>query len=778
MYGGGGNSGATLRADFVELGNSGSTAAALDGWSVQYLPARPGANSTVQVTPLSGSVPAGGNYLVAQATGSGGSTDLPTPDATGTTTMSATQGIVALVAGTEPITCRTAADCAGHESIVDLIGWGDAAVYETAPAAATTNPVSTARSAAFGDTDDNSADFTAKEPTPVNSAGQTAGEEPGEEGPQEPGELRIHDIQGTTRVSPHAGRAVEGVPGIVTAINPFGSARGFWFQDPEPDRDPRTSEALFVFTGSTTPDVQSGDDVLVSGTVAEFRAGGATTPNQTVTQLNGAVWTVLSSGNALPDPVRLARHSVPERIAPEGADITGLTLDPKRYALDYWAANEHMLVSVTDARVVGATDAYNALWVTTKPRQSPSPRGGTVYGSYSTPNTGRLKIESLVPFAERPFPKANVGDELAGVTSGPLSYSQFGGYLIKATTLGEHIDNGLERESTAPQRDDELSVATYNVENLSPQDSDAKFDRLADGIVANLGSPDIIGLEEIQDNSGPTDDGTVAADMTLDRLAQAVKDAGGPGYHWREISPQDKADGGQPGGNIRNAFLFDPTRVEFTDIPGGDATTPVRVLGGGRDEVALSVSPGRISPIDEAWASSRKPLVGQFRFQDRSVFVVTNHFNSKGGDQPLHGISQPPVRSSETQRHAQARLVRDFTDSLLKADPSANVLVIGDLNDFRFSTTLTTLTQRRGLYAPIDDLPRKQRYNYVYDGNSQALDHILTSPALKNRVSYDIVRVNAEFHDQVSDHDPQIVRFRPLTGDPRIDAREDRIHHP
>ncbi|MFC7329911.1 endonuclease/exonuclease/phosphatase family protein [Marinactinospora rubrisoli] len=779
VYGGGGNSGATWRNDFVELGNAGAAAVGVDGWSVQYLPAQPGSGTRVQVTELSGEIAAGGRYLVQEGAGSGGSRDLPVADAEGGIAMAAGQGTVLLVAGTEPVTCRTAAACAADDAVVDMVGYGAAAVHETAPAPAGSNTLSVARDGELTDTDDNSADFTAGDPTPVNAAGETG---PGDggggaPGPEQPGELRIHDIQGTTRVSPHSGQEVAGVPGVVTAVNPTGSARGFWFQDAEGDDDPRTSEALFVFTGSTTPDVAVGDEVLVTGRVAEYRPGDADMNHQSITQLTGAVWTVLSSGNDVPEAVELEPDTVPDAYAPDaGGDISGLGLRPDDYALDFWAAHEHMVVRVEDARVVGATDGYNALWVTTKPEQNASPRGGTVYGSYADANSGRLKIESLIPFAERPFPEADVGDELRGVTEGPLYYSQFGGYLLKATTLGEHVANGLERETTSRARDWELSVATYNVENLSPADDQSKFDRLAEGIVQNLRSPDIVNLEEIQDNSGPVNDGVVDADETLERLIAAIKDAGGPTYHWRQISPENNRDGGAPGGNIRNAFLFNPARTTFVDVPGGDATTGVEVTTENR-RVGLSASPGRIAPQDAAWESSRKPLVGQFRFQGRDVFVVTNHFNSKGGDQPLYGTVQPPNRSSEQQRHAQAALVRDFVDELIAADPDANVLVVGDLNDFQFSRTLETLTADGGLYNPMTDLPAEERYNYLYDGNAQSLDHMLVSPRVEHRVRYDIVHVNAEFHDQTSDHDPQVLRFRPLSGDHKLDRREDNRYY-
>lgn len=260
VYGGGGNSGATLTRDFIELANASSGQFTLSGFSVQYLPGTPSAGSQWQVTPLSGAVAPGGRYLVAQAAGTGGTVDLPTADATGTTAMSATAGTVALVSGTTPLTCKTAADCAADTRIVDLVGYGTAVVREgSGPATGASAGASVARGASLADTDDNAADLTSGTPTPVNAAGETSGgsvpEEP--EGPTEPGTVRIHDIQGTTRVSPLAGQPVAGVPGVVTGVRTSGS-RGFWIQDTAPDDDPRTSEGLFVYTGSAVPPWRSG----------------------------------------------------------------------------------------------------------------------------------------------------------------------------------------------------------------------------------------------------------------------------------------------------------------------------------------------------------------------------------------------------------------------------------------------------------------------------------------------------------------------------------------
>jgi predicted extracellular nuclease len=284
-----------------------------------------------------------------------------------------------------------------------------------------------------------------------------------------------------------------------------------------------------------------------------------------------------------------------------------------------------------------------------------------------------------------------------------------------------------------------------------------------------------VNLEEIQDNNGPAvvGDGVVAADQTLQKFTDAIVTAGGPRYEWREIDPQDLADGGQPGGNIRVGFLFNPTRVSFVDRPGGDATTAVAVRAD-HGKAQLTLSPGRVDPANPAWTDSRKPLAGEFVFHGRTVFVIANHFISKGGDQPTHGRFQPPTRSSEVQRAQQATVLHDFVDKLLAADQNVNVIVAGDLNDYPFSSTVQTLTAGGGLNDLIAGLPENERYSYVFEGQSQVLDHILASNAPRG-VDYDVVHVNAEFAQQASDHDPQVVRFRPSTGNPLTDAIDDLL---
>ena len=133
IYGGGGNSGSTYRNDFIELFNRSGSPVNVTGMSVQYASA---AGTTWQVTNLTGIVPAGGNYLVQEAVGTGGTVNLPTPDAIGTIAMAAAAGKVALVSGTTAL----GGGCPTGVTILDFVGFGATATCaESAPTAAPSN---------------------------------------------------------------------------------------------------------------------------------------------------------------------------------------------------------------------------------------------------------------------------------------------------------------------------------------------------------------------------------------------------------------------------------------------------------------------------------------------------------------------------------------------------------------------------------------------------------------------------------------------------------------
>ena len=239
-------------------------------------------------------------------------------------------------------------------------------------------------------------------------------------------------------------------------------------------------------------------------------------------------------------------------------------------------------------------------------------------------------------------------------------------------------------------------------------------------------------------------------------LTDAIAAAGGPSYQFRDIAPIDGMDGGQVGGNIRVGFLFRPDRgLSFVDRADGGPTDAVGIDPGPR----LSFSPGRIQPGSEAFVDSRKPLVGEFSYSGNPLFVVAVHLNSRIGDDPPFGRFQPPRLITSEKRGAQAAIVHDFVAELLATDHEARVIVLGDFNDFQFGPAVTEI-ERSGLHNLTNALPENERYSYIHEGNSQAIDHILVSQRLLTEVvEYDIVHVNSEFMDQASDHDPARALF-------------------
>jgi predicted extracellular nuclease len=565
----------------------------------------------------------------------------------------------------------------------------------------------------------------------------------------------IHEIQGAGHLSPKTGVNVSGVEGIVT----LKTSNGFFMQDPQPDGDPATSEGIFAFGSRSAGLVAVGDLVKVNGQVQEFRgSGSAATTNLPVTEIgNTSIGEIVSHGNPLPAPVVWSPPGQTIEDDATGNVESSGSFDPASDGIDYAESLEGMLVEIDDATASGpsvdfASSQTTEVSLVNAASGLRTPRGGIII------QAGDFNPERLILQAPLgTLPPVNVGDTFPGALVGALDYN-FGNFKLRPAATPNVVSGGLQQEVSAAAGTDQLSVATFNVENLDPSDGATKFDRLAHILVDNLRSPDLVALEEVQDNNGAVDDGTTDSNVTLDTLVAAITAAGGPSYAYRYIRPVDDQDGGEPGGNIRVAFLFRTDRgLAFVDRAGADSTTANDVVGTGAD-TQLLYSPGRIDPASEAWTSSRKPLAAEFTYNGHKLFVIANHFNSKGGDDPLYGKFQPPVFSSEVQRHKQAHEVADFVGKITGADPQANVVVLGDLNDFQFSDTVAIL-EAAGLHDLVKTLPLNEQYTYDFDGNSQAIDHTLLGGNLFDHASfaYDAVHVNAEFADKASDHDPQVV---------------------
>lgn len=595
--------------------------------------------------------------------------------------------------------------------------------------------------------------------------------------------IPIYDIQGASHVSPFVladGQTVADffanlpantfsitgdtvtTQGVVTAVD----SRGFYLQDPTGDGNDATSDAIFVFT-SSAPTVVVGQSVQVSGTVSEFFPGDTDTRNLPLTQLTSPTVEVLAESLGTVTATILGGNgrTLPDQNIDDDAFAA---YEPASDGIDFFESIESMLVTAQDLVAVSGTNRFGEIFAVVD--QGAGATGisdrGTLNISPDDFNPEKIQIDEntgILPGFD--LPQVDTGAVLGDVT-GVISYD-FGNFQIHPTIPFSASDSALTAESTDLNRTPgQLTVASYNVLNLDPNDADGdtdiangRFEAIAQQIVNNLKAPDVIGLQEIQDNTGSVDDGTVAADETLRLLVEAIAAAGGPKYEFIDNTfISDNQSGGQPGGNIRTAFLYNPDRVGLVE-------GSVQTIGG--------QAPG------EAFAGARLPLVATFQFNGEAVTLVNNHFSSKGGSAPILGIEQNfadrqedvTVNGSLDERQAQSEAVQEFVSGLLSNDGNANVVVLGDLNEFEFVSPVTELETDAGLVNLTNTLAENERYTFIFQGNSQSLDHILVSDNLANVAEFDIVLVNSEFAEtpeRASDHDPLVARLT-LTPDNDID---------
>jgi uncharacterized protein len=304
IYGGGGNAGSTFRNDFIEIFNADGATVNLSGWSVQYSSA---AGTTWQVTALNGSLAPGQYFLIQESQGAGGTTNLPTPNATGNIAMSATAGKVALVSSTVALS----GGCPVGGAIIDFVGYGTgtggASCFEgTAAAPTLTNTTADfRRNNGLQDTDSNTADFITGVPNPRNTPVGTTN--PSGAGAANPASL----IQGgttllTVLVTPGANPTSTGivVSGDLSSIG--GSATEPFFDDGT-NGDVTAGNNTFSFstvvTVTTTPGTKS---LPISVSDAQGRIGSATiTLVVTTAPLNLSIHDIQGSGDTSPVAGRL-----------------------------------------------------------------------------------------------------------------------------------------------------------------------------------------------------------------------------------------------------------------------------------------------------------------------------------------------------------------------------------------------------------------------------------------------------------------------------------------
>ena len=749
VYGGGGNSGAAYTHDFVELYNPTSAPISVDGMSVQYRSSG-GTGAATGVTPLSGSVPAGGHYLIQQSAGAGGTTPLPTPDATGTIAMSGSAFTVWLAEGTTALT-PTPDGAAVRAGIVDLVGV-NSNTFETAKAGGTANATSSAR--VGPDTDDNAADFATGAPTPTASA-TTPPEEP--EDP-EPVEVTIAEIQGTGDASPLDGRPVV-TEGVVTAAYPTGGLGGFYLQTAGTgggsDPTPGASDAVFVFGGGGASQVEIGDSVRVVGEVDEYQ-GLTEIVLDEVEQLPTALPPVSPHETSVPPAADREAHEG-ELFAPTGDFTVTDNYSTNQYAEIGLAAGDRPLVQPTDVAdaqdraaiaAIVADNADRGIVLDDGASINFLPRGGGANQDIPLPwlsPTNPIRVGSAVDLTgpvvldfrndvwkfqpttqvsgsgaevatfENTRPEnaapADVGGDIRLATFNVLNYFNTTGADYEAATPGS-CAYFLDRDDDPVTVDDCGPTGPRGAaedEDLTRQQ--IKIVRAINGLDAS-----IVSLEEIENSVAL---GEADRDDALAELVAALNADAGAGT-WAFVPSPDAADLPPVADQdvIRTAFIYQPAAVE----PVGDSV----VLTG-----------------SAAFDNAREPLAQAFKgagLPDSEAFaVVVNHFKSKGS-----GAPDPDGQgNANVDRVAQAEALWPFAEQFAAARGTDRIFLTGDFNAYTQEDPMQVLYARG--YTNLESTSDPDETTYSFDGLSGSLDHVLANDAALEMVTgVDIWRINAD----------------------------------
>ncbi|KAK3056593.1 hypothetical protein LTR09_002386 [Extremus antarcticus] len=583
--------------------------------------------------------------------------------------------------------------------------------------------------------------------------------------------VTIEQITGSKYLSPLNGQDVSDVTGLVTAKGPS----GFWIRSTRPDKKRATSSSLYVFGRTALGNVTVGDIITLGGRITEYRSSvdyvfltELTAPaNINVKSSDNDVTPVVLGQNGLNPPTRQYTSldngnvfAVPNNVS----QISNVNpnLFPNKFGMDFWESLSGELVTVRSPRAVSKPNQFGDTWVVGAwPTTGNNNRGGLTALPRDA-NSEAINIITPLDGTDNPQ-ETKLGDELADIT-GIVQYA-FGFYGIYPMTALEV--QSLRRPALPPPtkltssgRCNGVTIGQYNVENLDPQST--TFDAIAEQIVTYLKSPDLLFLQEIQDNDGATDDGVVDANVTFSQLVSAITNAGSNvAYEYVDIDPVNDQEGGEPGGNIRNAYLYNPATIKLYNPNPGSSTQTTRVLAGPH----LSLNPGRIDPLSSAWEDSRVPLAAEWQTVKGgdTFFTVNVHWTSKGGSTSLEGDARPPVNLGVDQRQSQAQTTGSFINQILSRDENAAVIAAGDFNEFAWVQPLKTFVQVSGLLDldVVAGIPTTERYTYVFGQNSQQLDHMYVSEGASDGARFEHVHLSSwvTYDDQVSDHDPSVARL-------------------
>jgi predicted extracellular nuclease len=560
------------------------------------------------------------------------------------------------------------------------------------------------------DSDDNSVDFSLRciSPGAANLATTTDCDAPGTQ------VLEIWEIQGSGLASPVAGTTVQTLANVVTAVGP----EGFFIQTPDArvDADPETSNGIYVFTGAA-PAVAVGDLVDVTGMVVEFFD---------FTEFTSPVTVDVVGAGILPLPV-LFDENTPSPNQPQPAT------ELERY--------EGMLVAIVDGTVTGPNQFFGSdnvaeVFITAASSRTFREKGIEYPGLAGLPVwDGNPEVFELDP-DRLGLPNQTIAAGSSFDATGVLGF-EFGGYElwpsalavreailprpVRAEVPGEYTIGSLNLFRLFDDVDDPGS----NEQVVSTAEYQVRLEKFSRYIREVLGSPDILGVQEVE------------SEKTLQDLGDRIA-------------------------------LDDPTvqytayLVEGNDVGGIDVGYLVRRTVTVDDVTQLAA--GEINTFDGSLLHDRPPLLLEGSVEtlggvSNPVSVLNLHLRSLGGiDDPADGDR---VRSKRLQ---QAQSVAGIVQDLQTMDPAIRLVVLGDFNAYEFTDGYVDVTgQIKGDFDPSENLlsgpdlvdpnltdqvlslPQEERYSFIFRGSAQVLDHALTSSALAGLVrGFDYGRANAD----------------------------------
>lgn len=548
---------------------------------------------------------------------------------------------------------------------------------------------------------------------------------------------RIYEIQGASHTSAYAGKLVN-TEGVVVAIDTTGG-KGFWIQDINGDGNHATSDGVFVFSSSGSAAVKVGDLVSLQGLVEEYTGNNANNLTTTeITNISGL--TVLSSGNTVAATVLGANGRAIPTNAIDSDNFA--VFNPDFDGIDFYESVEGMLVQVQGATVTSST-YQNATWILADGGANASNANdrGSVTRAANDSNPERIMLYSDSGVSAGTGGIFAQGDNL-GTVNGVMHY--YGGnyefVMTSAVSVVSHT-NIVSEVTTLKGDAAHMTVGAYNVENLDPNDSAAKWAALGQDIAVGLSAPDVLGVEEIQDSNG-TGTGVLDATVTLQKLVDAIVAAGGPRYQWVVVDPAaENTTGGEPNGNIRNAILYNPERVGYVD---------------GSAKLLADVTPAN----GDSFNNSRKPLAADFTFHGETVTFIGVHNYSRLGSDEAYGKNQPPVNSGDARRTDQTAAVLDYVQKLKAINPDANIVVGGDFNGYQWETAQSQLEAGGLLKNMAWTLPAWDRYSSSFQGENQQIDHLFVSSNVAGGAVFDNVHLNSNFAygTRPTDHDAVLAK--------------------